>query len=735
MSSSYTISGEQTHTGENIDYLQYLKVINRYKWRVLLLAIAVSILTAIMTMKMTPIYSATATLLIEADQAKAISFEEAIGLGANRKEYFSTQLEILKSHQLAKLVIEHLHLQPPNESSVKASLLSKLKASIPFIPQKNKSSVTASTLTEQQRAEQKQHAFTSAFLSRLSLSPIKNTQLVNITYQSNDPQLAANAANAFGDIYIEQDLANKIGVTQQAVDWLRTQLFHLRDSVDESEAKLQNYREQESLIDVNGVSALVGQELAQILAQLVTARNEKNQLKSIINVMNENGYNTIDRLEAISQITSSQALKDIKARLINNQRYTDELVLVYGLKHPKMLAAQAELLSIKASYQSQITQLITAIEQKFKTKNSDVRALEQETTRVRAKYQQIIRKENTYHKLKRDVEANRKIYDTFLLRSKETEVTIDLTSTVARFVDRATRPMGPFKPKKSLIVMIAFIVALAFGVAVVLVVDALNDTIKLPSDIENKLSQRMLGMLPLLEVDKSKSVNHYSFFEQKDKRFSEAVRTLRTSFVLSQLDKDSKVIEVTSTVPSEGKTFTAINLSFSLGQMEKTILIDADMRRPSLAKAFGIATYLPGLVNYIAGTEKLEDCIYQDQKSGITVMPCGLLPSNPLELLSSPRFKAIIDELKLSYDRIVVDTPPIHAVSDALIIAQKVDSVVYVVKGDSSRVGLIQNGLKRLEQSNTKIAGLVLNQIDIKKLNNEYSHNSYYYYNYDNIQE
>jgi capsular exopolysaccharide synthesis family protein len=730
MNTPQTINTHSPDMEEIIDLRKYFKVINSYKWRILLLTLAVTVLTGIIAMKITPVYSATATLLIEADKAKAISFEDVVGLDSNKKEYYLTQFEILKSYQVAKQVIDRLQLQKHPDFMAKTSLLSQIKEVIPFIPKKNTLLVTDPELTAEQRADQKQQALAKVLLSRLYINPIVRTQLVNISYESNDPQLAADVTNAVGDIYIEQDIAAKVGITKNAVNWLKTQLFNWRDRVDESEAKLQDYLERESLIDVKGVDVLIGQELAQTLDQLVIARNEKNQLESIVNVVNENSDNTIDTFESITQIASHQAVQNIKERLITAKLKVSELALTYGVKHPEMILAQSELFSIELNYKTQIRKLITGIEKKLKTKSSNVLALEKEIIRIRAKYQQVIRKESDYRKLKREVETNRKIYDTFLLRSKETEVTLDFTSTVARFIDRAYRPTAPIKPNKMLLIILAFIGTLFVGIVIAFIVEALNDTIKLPSDIRDKLSLWMLGSVPTVKIKKADTLAVHHFFDDKKINFAESVRTLRTSFVLSQLDKNTKVVEVTSTQPEEGKTFVATNLAFSLGQMEKTILIDADLRRPSIGKIFNIPANHPGLANFIGGINTLEDCTYQDPKSAITIMPSGQLYSNPLELLSSPRFKMVIDELKLHYDRIVIDTPPIREVSDPLIIAQQVDAVIYVVKSDSTRVVSIRNGIERLVHAKAKIAGLVLNQVDIKTMNN-----GYHYSNYESIEE
>jgi len=708
-----------------IDLRHYFSVFKKYLLRVTSLAIVVALLTAVVALNITPVYRSTATLLIESQQNKAVSFAEVYGLDSNRKEYYLTQFEILKSRSIAQIVIEKLNLKEHpdfigNPSAIR-TFIKDVKQSLPFIPKKQ--IVTLST-TEQEKKELQ--ALVSAFTKRLTISPIRKTQLVHISFQSSDPALAALVANTVGEVYIEQHLISKMGVTKEASGWLTTRLTDLRLRLDESEFKLQQYLESENLIDISGVLGLISKELEQTSVQLVVARNEKNKLESIIRVIDEYGRDNLEVLQSISDITSHRAIQDIKRTLVTSELKLSDLAGVYGPKHPKLIAAKAELNSVQKNLSLQVQRLVTGVQKELNTGKRNVQALEIELTRIKKVYREITAKEYEYRKLSREVETNRNIYDTFFSRAKETEVTSDFNAAVARFTDRAYKTTKPIKPNKPLLVILAFVATFGFGLVIAFVLDALNDTFKTASDIENKLSQRMLGLLPLVALKKNTALMLHYFFEDHSNKFSESVRTMRTSFVLTQLDKASKVVEVTSTVPGEGKTTTATNLAFSLAQVEKTILIDADMRKPSICKRFNIPLYHPGLSNLITGTEQFADCIYQDEKSGLTVMPCGQIPSNPLELLLSPKFAVILAHLKKSYDRIIIDTPPVQAVSDSLVIAQQSDAVIYVVKSDDTRIGAVQDGIGRLINLNANIAGVVLNKVDTKKMAASESYNGYY---------
>ena len=720
---------------EIIDLRHYFTVFKKYLWRISFLAILVALLTAVIALNMTPVYRSTAVLLIESQQNKAVSFAEVYGLDSNRKEYYLTQFEILKSRTIAQAVIEKLNLKDHpdfiGKPSAVRTFISDVKQSMPFIPKKK--AVTLSTTEQEQKALQ---ALISAFTKRLTINPVRKTQLVHISFQSIDPALAALVANTVGEVYIEQHLIGKMGVTKEASGWLTTRLSDLRIRLDESEYKLQQYLESENLIDISGVLGLISNELEQTSVQLVIARNEKNKLESIIRVIDEYGRNNLEVLQSIPDITSHRAIQDIKRTLVTSELKLSDLSGVYGPKHPKLIAAKAELTSVQKNLSLQVQRLVKGVQKELNTSKRTVQALEIELTRIKKVYREITSKEYEYRKLSREVDTNRNIYDTFFSRAKETEVTSDFNAAVARFTDRAYKTSNPIKPNKPLLVILAFIATFGLGLVISFVLDALNDTFKTASDIENKLSQRMLGLLPLVALKKNVALKVHYFFEPDANKFSESVRTLRTSFVLTQLDKGSKIVEITSTVPGEGKTTTATNLAFSLAQVEKTILIDADMRKPSICKRFNIPFYHPGLSNLITGTEQFVDCIYQDEKSGLTIMPCGPIPSNPLELLLSPKFAEILAQLKETYDRIIIDTPPVQAVSDSLVIAQQSDAVIYVVKSDDTRIGAVQDGIGRLVNLNANIAGVVLNKVDIKKMASSENYHGYYNdYTYGKEQE
>jgi len=282
------------------------------------------------------------------------------------------------------------------------------------------------------------------------------------------------------------------------------------------------------------------------------------------------------------------------------------------------------------------------------------------------------------------------------------------------------------------IVIFALLGSIFIGIFLAFLHDFLSAGIRSLDDIEKRLRQRMLGLIPMQKIKRNQELAHDIFFDKNNPEFSEAIRTIRTSLLMSQMDESKKVIAITSSIPSEGKTTLAINLAFALGQMERVLLIDADLRRPSLGKRFGYPAYQPGLSNLIANSASLSNCIVSDQKSNIDLMLAGAIPPNPQELLSSDLMKTALKLLSSKYDRIILDTAPTQAVSDSLVLSTYADTMIYVVKADSTHIKTIKRGIGRLLQIGCNVAGVVLNQVNTEESAKYDDYDGYYdHYGYN----
>ncbi|OAD22475.1 protein-tyrosine kinase, partial [Candidatus Thiomargarita nelsonii] len=337
-----------------------------------------------------------------------------------------------------------------------------------------------------------------------------------------------------------------------------------------------------------------------------------------------------------------------------------ELSKRYGAQHPTMIAAKAELKAAQDNTIKQINQVIDSFSKEYQVANANVAALQKRMKQLEKQVQDITQKEYQLRVLQRDVETNRQLYDMFLARFKETDVSQTQQSSVGRVVDPAVVPIYPTKPRKKLLIALALMVGFVLSVMLAFLLDYLDNTLKGGEDVEQKLGLPLLGILPKVKVSKKEKFKlaHLLLREGKS-QFAEAIRTIRTGIMLSKVDNPHKVLLVTSSVPYEGKTTFAINQAFALGQMNKVLLIDADMRHPTVGRAFGLTQESPGLSELITGTKEMSDCIHTMEEAAIDLIPSGAaLPPNPLELLASQHFKDILTKLEQSYEYIVIDSTP-----------------------------------------------------------------------------
>jgi capsular exopolysaccharide synthesis family protein len=297
-------------------------------------------------------------------------------------------------------------------------------------------------------------------------------------------------------------------------------------------------------------------------------------------------------------------------------------------------------------------------------------------------------------------------------------------SAHARVVERATPPISPIKPNKRNIVLIAFLLSALVGIGLAILRDMLDNTLKSPDEVIERLGAPLLGVLPDIKVPKGMAGPYLGYLEDSKSAFAESIRSVRTGLMLTGMENPHKVTVVTSTNPGEGKSTVAINLAAALAQMEHVLLIDADLRRPSVATAFKFANGTPGLSNILALSEQLEDCVRKTD-GGFDVLPAGILPPNPQELLATVQFRKLVKALAQNYDRIIIDSAPMNAVSDSLILATVADSLVYVAKADETPLKLVLKNINLIKHSNLPLTGVVLNRLDTRK-QRAYGKGSYY---------
>jgi len=736
---------------ETIDIEQYVNTIKRYFWRIFGLAIFTTLICALFVFSMTPIFTSKATMLIESDKANVLSIEEIYGLDSSRKEYFQTQYEILRSKRIARKVVESLELYKFDNFNHEYNQLNKgiisdsvagaknvLRTALPFLPQKQEIE-----LSEEEKFERDVKFATSVVGKNLTINPLVNTQVVELAYEDQNPKRAAQIANTVAEVYIKNYLESKLEMTAKATEWLNESLQGLRNKLNAAEKNLADFYEREQVVDIDGVVGLASDKLQNLSNQLIDAQILVKRNEAIFNQVTRANV-SLDELSRLPDVLNHPSIRDLKRAEVSAQSRISELKEVYGPKHPRMIAANAELTSIAESVESQIQLLISSIRTEYESANMKLAALTRDVDAAKSEFRVLSNLESSRRTLQREVDINQQLYDSFFTRLKETDQIGGFESANARLIDFAAPPTFPSKPKKGFIIIGVFIASFGFGVFLAISLEALNSGIRSTEDVERKLAQRMLGIIPWQPHKKKENLALRHFFDNKHHIFSESVRTLRTSLQLLNLDKPSQTILVTSSVPKEGKSTVSINLAFAMGQLSKVLILDTDLRRPSIGKQFDLPGFQPGLANLIAGTHKLEECIVTDEKSGIDVIGAGTLPPNPQELLASTQFKILVDELRSKYDHIIMDSAPTQAVSDSVLVSKHCDSVLYVVRADSTSHKIINQGLSRFLQIGHRVDGVVLNQVDLNKAKktgaysgfyDQYGYNSYSQNSYQSNQK
>jgi capsular exopolysaccharide synthesis family protein len=702
-----------------LDIVEYWRALSKRRWSIFGLTVLAAILATLIASNMRPLYRSTATLLIEQSKSKVVSIEEVYSQGMVQREYYQTQVEILKSEDLARKVVQKLKLTTHPEfdpRQAEPGWFARLTA------------IDGST--EQSKApDDVLKDVIQRFKRDLQIQSVRNSQLVQIGFVSHDKELAAKVPNALADVYIESDLEARMAMTQKASEWLRERMGELRAKVDTSEKALQDYRDRERIVDTKGLALSgAGRQLEELTKSLVESRQKRAEAESAYSLVQQiKTGRTQASYESVPVVLRHPLVQKMKEAESEAERRLSDAAKRYGPEHPKLVQAKAELEAAKENTRKQMEIVVGGLQKEYEAARANESAVERALSQSKADIQGLNRKEFQLGVLEREVQQNRNLYDMFVNRLKETSVGGDLQSTVARVIDPATIPGRPFAPNKALIVAIAAAVTLIVAALLALLLDRLANTVNSTSDVENRLGVAALGVLHKIKgFTKKGFVSELAFFNDTQSTFSEAVRTVRTSILMSALDDPHKVVVITSSVPEEGKTTLSFNLACALGQVKKVLLVDADMRRPKIGKLTGRNSKAPGLADLVAGQAQVSQCVFFDERAGIHILPAGTVPPNPLELLSSNRFGEVITKLKEAFDIVVIDSAPLQLVSDALVLSQFASSVIYVVKADATPYQVAQNGLKKLRRADAPVLGVVLNQLDLERAEKYYGEYSGY---------
>ncbi|MBI2876933.1 MAG: polysaccharide biosynthesis tyrosine autokinase [Candidatus Tectomicrobia bacterium] len=722
---------------EEIHLRDYLKVIQKRKWTIISFFAILVITVTISTLKARPVYRATVQLLIEKENPNVVEFRQVMEVNSVDLDYYQTQYKILESRSLAKQVIDTLHLKDHPEFAPKPqekgwsplSLLTHLSSLLQPAKPHPGGAVAINSIRESRLID--------TFLARLKVEPVRSSRLVKVSYQGYDPTLITDISNTLARLYIEQSLHNKFSASQEATSWLSRELTGLKKKMETSQIALQRYKAQHSIVSLTpledggqgGGENIVAQKLAELTSELTKARTERIGLETLYRQVQGLSARP-EMIESVSAVNNNALIKDLKTQYVRLIGEFSELSKKYGEKHPRMIQLDTELETIREKISLEVKKVAKGIEIEYQVARSREETLRQALEEQKQEATDLNQKSIEYSILKREADSNQQLYDSLLKRMKEATLTTELKTSNIRIVDPAEIPERPIKPKKQLNILLAMITGLMLGVGLAFFFEYLDNTVKTPEEVERYLGIPFLGPVGRFKTNGKSTGSELVVLEDPRSNIAEGLRNIRTNLLFASPEVSQKVLMVTSSAASEGKTVVIANLAAVLAQTGKRVLlIDADLRKPRINRVFGLPRE-PGLSNLLIGEATLDSVLQKTEVESLQVIPAGPIPPNPSELLGLPKLERIIQEARERFDIILFDSPPVMSVTDPLVLASRLDGVVLVVRGGHTPRDPIRRVISQLSDVNAKMLGVVLNNIDFRKERYYYQYYYRYYYSY-----
>jgi capsular exopolysaccharide synthesis family protein len=713
-------SGDPVLSPDTGDGLWSLLKSVRKHWAIPVATTMLSVGVAVAYAKSSPrIYQASTMLEINPNPVQPLKEDsKAIDMGVgdywDAHEYYSTQYKIIESDRVLGKVVRDLGLAQDNGFMGLASP-----------PPAPPSLATA----------------TAVLRSRLGVEPIKGSRLVLVKVEDRDPQKARQICDAVAASYLEQNLDTAVNSSAEAVMWLSGQVDHVREELGHDEDALHAFKRDNDLpsTSINEASNMLRNEMQQFDTALAQTRTKKEELTARQAELSKVSADNPDQLPA-SELLSSIYLQALRKEYETAEK--DRLGLLAegkGENHPEVKMAAQKATQAKAALLAEVRNIQGSVARDLAivTRQEQGEAALFEATRRRAV--DLNMKEIEYHRLDRAREQNEKLYQMLLERMKESDLERMMRVNNVRIVDAASEPTIPIRPRSGIMTSLGGLLGLLLGVALAVLRQKLDSSVKTPGDVEQVLGSTFLGLLPAIAGDGSprnrsgrrraqQPAGALELIVHNAPRSgtAEAARSIRTNLMFMNPDRPYKKILVSSAAPSEGKTTVACSIAIAFAQGgQRVCIIDCDLRRPRLHRIFGRSGDA-GVTSVLVGDATIDEVARQTVVDNLWAIPAGPLPPNPADLLHSARFKQLLEDLGERFDRVIIDSPPVVAVTDSAIISTLVDGAVFVVRGSKTPRGLAAQGLRALRDVDAKVIGVVLNDVNLNS--NEYNYYHYYYY-------
>ncbi len=713
----------------------YLRIAYKRRWVALPAFLLVFVSGTLETIRAVPIYEARTQLLIERDTRRQTSIDAVLddrSSGYYDDSFYLTQYQIIRSRSLALRSVEALekagareNVPPaPGFSFSLSGLIGLAQSSMARMFARGASDAPAAAAAVQDTAADEtaaQAAKVGRLLAGLTVVPVRNSSLVNLAFQSPDQKYAARAVNEIANQYRMRNLESRFLDTKEANDFLNEQLKEQRAKVEESEAALLRYRETHNAAAVDDRQNIVVQRLTELNAQVTRAKIERLDKEALYNQLLEVRKDG-GRIDAIPIVLSNEYIQKLKLEIASLEEQRTQMAAQYGPNWPPMKELAARIDAVKQRLGVEIDGVVNAVRNDFLAAKGKEDSLVGALNAQKGEAMGLDRKAVEYAALDREAAGNRQLYENLMQRTKETGVSGQFRSSNIEIVDPAEVPQWPILPNVPRDLLIAMLGGCLLAFGLVFSFEYFDSRIKSPDEIKAHLGLPFLGLVPNISVKEGEQV----LLGGRDvpPAFAEAMKAIRTAVVFSSAEEGTRSVVVTSTAPHEGKTVISSNLAAALAQTEqRTLIIDADMRRPRIHDVFGWLQD-PGLSNVLVGTVTLSDAIRKTSVPHLSVLTAGHIPPNPAELLGAARFKDLVRELKQHYDWIVIDAPPVMAVTDAALVGHIATGVVFVVGAEMTSRRHAAVAVEQLMSAQAHFIGAVLNRANVQR--HGYYYSTYY---------
>lgn len=680
--------GVEPNDEDGFDFWETVRILLRRKWMILSVTLLGLIAAVLLTLNMTPLFKATTTLEIQRQEAQILDQNSIDPVMVADAEYMETQYALLQSRSLAERVAEVLNL-PSDER------------------------YADQTLNRDERLNQA----ASIILDNLRVSPEGRSRVVNVEYISPHPREAARIANTLVENFIETNLERKYNTTAYARRFLAERLQTTKLALEDSERQLAEYAYEQGILELdveNGGGSLDANSLIQLNQELAEAESDRIAI--------EQRLAEIENNPAVKEILDSRDLQLLRQRRSQLQSEYQEMLGQFKPGYPAMEQMQARIQLLDREIAVSQQAIFAAIQSEYNSAVAKEDALRQRVEELKSDLQALRDRKIQYTILGREVDTNRSQYEALLQRMKEVSVASGVGSSQVSIVDRALVPRSPFEPNLPRTLIQAFILSFAAGIGLAFALNYIDDTIKSPEDVKSKLGLATIGVVPKLKGGKDLITNELS---NPRSPISEAFFSARTSLDFTTEHGAPRSLLMTSTRPGEGKTSSTVALAMSFAKVGRSVLIiDADMRKPSFVADAGASIGLSGMLTRDAN---LGDQIVRSGTENLYLLPAGIIPPNPAELLSSPKLRTVLKEATDAFDLVVIDSPPVLSFTDAPLLGSIAEGSIVVVQSGSIRTPAVQRTISRMLDSRTNVLGVMLTKFDAKKSGANYSYYGYAY--------